>query len=136
MRDADRGSGGQTMKSKISWRWVGLAASVALIAVMPAGNAAKTERHVWGHVHLVSDSLAHRETSLAIDPTNTNHLFLCDPSGVPNIPYNQSYFHVSTDGGRHWSYMRVESSLTDTRTYAFEGGDCDVAFDKGGTMYS
>jgi hypothetical protein len=120
------------MRAKVSWRWIAIASAAALVATMPAGNAAKLQRHTWEKPHLVSDVLAHRETSLAIDPTNTNHLFLCDPSGVPNTPY----FHASTDGGRHWSYMRVESSLTDTRTYAFEGGDCDVAFDQGGTMYS
>jgi hypothetical protein len=47
----------------------------------------------------------------------------------------QSHFHRSTDGGRTWSYVRVEQGVTDTRSYAFEGGDCDVAYDAGGTAW-
>jgi len=61
---------------------------------------------------------------------------ICDPSGVPNTDHGQSYFHLSTDGGRHWKPTNVETSSTDSRKAAFEGGDCDVTFDKGGTMYS
>ena len=32
--------------------------------------------------------------------------------------------------------MRVEGGPSDARNYTFEGGDCDVAFDEGGTMYA
>jgi hypothetical protein len=90
----------------------------------------------WETPVLVSATQAHRETSLALSPTDPNVMSVCDPSGVPNTANNQSYFHRSLDGGRTWSFMRVETSQTDTRMYAFEGGDCDVAFDQGGTMYS
>jgi hypothetical protein len=79
---------------------------------------------------------AHRETSLALDPTNPDVMSICDPSGVPNTANGQSYFHRSLNGGRTWSFMDVEPSQTDPRNFAFEGGDCDVAFDAGGTMYS
>jgi len=91
---------------------------------------------MWGDTVLVSPNRAHRETSLALSPTDPNLLFICDPSGVPNTTYNQSYFHRSTNGGKNWAYLDVEGPNTDPRNYAYEGGDCDVAFDAGGTMYS
>ncbi|MCA1823396.1 MAG: sialidase family protein [Mycobacteriales bacterium] len=93
-------------------------------------------RQVWNKPVMVHRTLAHRETSLALDPVDPNMRFICDPSGVPQTDYNQSYFHVSKTAGKLWSPLRVETSGTDTRSYAFEGGDCDVAFDAGGTMYS
>ena len=124
--------------SKVSLRWAGLASALSLAAMMPLGHAevARQSGHKWLKPVLVSKDQAHRETSLAVDPTDSSHLFICDPSGVPNTEGNQSYFHHSTDAGRHWEYMRVETDQTDARNYAFEGGDCDVAFDKGGTMYT
>lgn len=92
--------------------------------------------NLWNDPVLVSLNQAHRETSIALSPTDPNLLFVCDPSGVPNTGGNQSYFHRSTNGGRNWSYIDVEGPATDPRNYAFEGGDCDVMFDAGGTMYS
>src|SRR5690242_12256237 len=85
---------------------------------------------------LVSSTQAHRETSLALNPANPSEMFLCDPSGVPATGTNQSYFHATKDGGTTWKYMDVEGGQTDLRNYAFEGGDCDVAYDNAGTMYS
>lgn len=90
----------------------------------------------WDAPVLVSASQASRETSIALSPTDPELMVVCDPSGVPNIPNGQSYFHRSTDGGQTWAFLDVEGGATDTRNYAFEGGDCDVAFDAGGTMYS
>ena len=90
----------------------------------------------WKAPVLVSADQAHRETSLAINPKNEKVMLACAPSGVPNTPNNQSYFHVSRNGGRTWEFVRVENDdANDPRKYTFEGGDCDVAFDEGGTMY-
>ena len=85
---------------------------------------------------LVSASQAARETSIDIDPTSTQRQLICDPSGVPAVQNGHSYFHLTTDGGRSWKPEDVESSLADSRRATFEGGDCDVAFDQAGTMYS
>ena len=85
---------------------------------------------------LVSKTQAARETSLAIDPRNPATRIICDPSGVPAVGDGQSYFHLSKDNGRTWKFEDVETSVTDTRTAAYEGGDCDVAFDQGGTIYT
>ena len=85
---------------------------------------------------LVSSTQAARETSLAMDPQDPRQMFLCDPSGVPDTSDNQSYFHATKDAGQTWSFMRVEGGNTDLRNDAFEGGDCDVAYDAAGTMYS
>ncbi len=90
----------------------------------------------WEPPVLVSAEQAHRETSIALSPKDPDLMFICDPSGVPNTDHNQSYFHLSRDGGETWKPERVETEDTDLRRYAFEGGDCDVAFDDGGTMYS
>ena len=90
----------------------------------------------WMAPVLVSADQAHRETSLAINPRNEKVMLACAPSGVPNTQGNQSYFHVSRSGGLTWEPVRVENDdANDPRTYTFEGGDCDVAFDEGGTMY-
>lgn len=90
----------------------------------------------WKAPVLVSADQAHRETSLAINPKNEKVMLACAPSGVPNTENNQSYFHVSRSGGRTWEPVRVENEdEEDARTYTFEGGDCDVAFDQGGTGY-
>ena len=126
------------MRSRVSLRWIGLTGALALMSMMPLGHAevTKARAHRWSPPSLVSATQAHRETSLAVDPTDTNHLFICDPSGVPNTDGNQSYFHQSLNGGKSWKYLRVETEATDSRNYAFEGGDCDVAFDDAGTMYT
>lgn len=125
------------MKIKKSFALVVTTGVAAVVAFAPAGEAGRRpQAHVWEKPALVSATLAHRETSLAVDPTDTSHLFICDPSGVPNTQYNQSYFHASSDAGKTWKFMRVETSTTDTREHAYEGGDCDVAFDAKGTMYS
>src|SRR3954453_18601956 len=85
---------------------------------------------------LVSATEAHRETSLALDPKDPSSMFLCDPSGVPNTEYNQSYFHVTHDGGASWKPIRVEGGQTDLRNYSFEGGECDAAHHAGGPSES
>lgn len=90
----------------------------------------------WGNAVLISDTQAQREESLALSPVDPDLMIACAPSGVPNTGNGQSYFHVSRDGGASWSELRVETASTDPRTLAFEGGDCDVAFDAGGNMYS
>ena len=90
----------------------------------------------WGDPVLVSTDQAHRETSLVINPKDPSMMFVCAPSGVPNVADNQSYFHISSDGGSSWDPLRVEGGADDPRNYAFEGGDCDVAYDEAGTMYA
>jgi hypothetical protein len=89
----------------------------------------------WDAVKPVSLRKAHRESSLAVNPVNENEMLVCDPSGVPNTAEGHSYFHVTRDGGTTWSDLVVEPP-GDSRSYAFEGGDCDVAYDAAGTMYS
>ncbi|MDQ3952122.1 MAG: hypothetical protein M3279_04005, partial [Actinomycetota bacterium] len=56
----------------------------------------------WQAPVVVHADQAHRETSLAISPKNEKVMLACAPSGVPNTQYNQSYFHVSKNGGRTW----------------------------------
>jgi hypothetical protein len=122
--------------TRIATRWiVGAVAAAALAAVATPGTAASSTT-AWDAPVLVSKTQAARETSLVVDPTNPKRQLVCDPSGVPATDNGQSYFHMSTDGGKHWKPTSVETSTTDTRKAAFEGGDCDVAFDQGGTMYS
>ncbi|HJR45037.1 MAG TPA: exo-alpha-sialidase [Actinomycetota bacterium] len=90
----------------------------------------------WSDPVVVSVDQAHRETSIVINPKNENEMLICTPSGVPNVFDNQSYFHMSHNGGESWKPVRVEGGPDDLRNYAFEGGDCDVAYDQGGTMYA
>lgn len=109
------------------------------IAVAPLENEpgpSWTPKPGWSQVHVISTTLSHRETSLAISPVDPNLMIACAPSGVPNTQYGSSYFHVSRDGGVTWLPLDVETGATDPRRFAFEGGDCDVAFDAGGTMYA
>ena len=125
-----------TTMPSVATRWVvGIAAAAALAAVATPGSASSSTTS-WNPPVLVSATKAARETSLVVDPTNPKRQLVCDPSGVPAYANGQSYFHLSTDGGKHWKSTNVETSTTDSRKAAFEGGDCDVAFDKGGTMYS
>lgn len=84
----------------------------------------------------ISTDRGHRETSLAIHPQDGKVMFACAPSGVPNLAGGQSYFFRSLDEGASWQYVDVETSPTDPRQAAFEGGDCDVAFDAAGTIYT
>ncbi|HEV3472531.1 MAG TPA: sialidase family protein [Actinomycetota bacterium] len=106
-----------------------------LLAVAPSSSKPSLKRGAWREPVLVSSNEAHREMSLALSPKDPNLMIACAPSGVPNRQYNQSYFHISRDGGRKWEFEDVEGGQTDTRNYFYEGGDCDVAFDNGGTMY-
>ena len=108
---------------------------LSLLLAAPSSSKPSLKRGNWREPVLVSKDFAHRETSLALSPKDPKLLMACAPSGVPNRQHNQSYFHISRDGGRHWEFEDVEQSQTDTRNYFYEGGDCDVAFDKGGTMY-
>src|SRR4051794_22364838 len=125
-----------TRMPSLATRWVvGAAAAAALAAVATPGTAASATT-AWDAPVLVSATQAARETSLVTDPSNPKRQLVCDPSGVPNTSHGQSYFHLSVDGGKHWKPTNVETAATDTRKAAFEGGDCDVTFDKGGTMYS
>ncbi|HEY7875070.1 MAG TPA: sialidase family protein, partial [Actinomycetota bacterium] len=126
------------MRSRTVLRWIGLAGALALIALVPSVNAKAPKRRVWSKPVLVSHEFAHRETSIAINPSDRNpkHIFVCDPSGVPNTQHNQSFFHLSKDGGKSWEFIRVENDFGDSRNYFFEGGDCDVAMDSSGTLYT
>lgn len=123
-----------TSRAKLAW--AGIAALAAVAVAAAPGGAAPTAKTTWDKPVLVNATKAHRETSLALNPHNPKQLFACDPSGVPAREAHQSYFYRSGDAGKHWAYTTVETSATDTRSYAFEGGDCDVAYDAAGTMYT
>jgi hypothetical protein len=116
-----------------------LAAATSVVAAGPAPTAGAPRGGVaargWNEPVLVSRTHASVETSLAINPRDERELLACSPSGVPAVYDRQSHFFRSTDGGRAWSYVHVEQAFTDTRRYAFEGGDCDVAYDAGGTAW-
>ncbi|HEU0133091.1 MAG TPA: sialidase family protein [Mycobacteriales bacterium] len=114
------------------WAAAALAAAGAAVLAVPTQAAPRTS---WEKPVLVHAQQASRETSLAIDPTDSRRQFVCDPSGVPDVFDGQSYFHVTNDGGHKWKPIRVEGTV-DSRQAAFEGGDCDVAYDAGGTMYT
>jgi hypothetical protein len=107
---------------------------MALVGLLVA-TAAPASATTWNDPVLVSSTQAHRETSLALSPVDDSR-FVCDPSGVPAVGTNQSYFHVSHDGGASWAPIDVEGGQTDLRNNTYEGGDCDVAYDAAGTMYS
>ncbi|HEX8004154.1 MAG TPA: sialidase family protein [Mycobacteriales bacterium] len=124
------------MRPNVRYWWAAAAAVSVAVLTAPSGTAAERPTKGWDTPVLVSGTQAHRETSLAINPRNPSQMLICDPSGVPAVEDGQSYFHLSTDGGRKWRAIDVEPSSTDTRNAAFEGGDCDVAFDAGGTMYT
>lgn len=116
--------------------WIGSAAVAGVALVASSGTAQPRAARGWDPPVLVSGTEAHRETSIALNPRNEKQVFVCDPSGVPAVGKGQSYFHLSTDGGKRWKSVDVEGGTNDTRNAAFEGGDCDVAFDDGGTMYA
>ncbi len=89
----------------------------------------------WDAVEPVSLTKANRESSLVLNPVNEDEMVMCDPSGVPSTTNGHSYFYVTTDGGASWADLEVEPE-GDARRNAFEGGDCDVAYDAGGTIYT
>lgn len=127
------------MRWNAGWRGLVRVVVVALtVAALPGGAAESPPPPAagWEAPVLVSATQAARETSIALSPTDPDIMAVCDPSGVPNAQNNQSYFHRSIDGGATWKFMDVEGGQTDSRNYAFEGGDCDVIFDAAGTMYS
>src|SRR4051812_15539288 len=115
-----------TRMPSVATRWLTAAAAATVLAALATPGTAAGTTTQWDSPVLVSSSQAHRETSLVVDPTNPKRQLICDPSGVPNTQHGQSYFHQSTDGGKHWHPLNVETSSTDTRKAAFEGGDCDV----------
>ena len=121
---------------KTTYRWLLGLTATALCAAAAPGDAATIAAKGWQAPVLVSDRKASRETSLVLNPKNENHMLICDPSGVPAAVDGQSWFYRTTDGGKTWSYLDVETDSTDTRTATFEGGDCDVAYDAGGTMWT
>lgn len=127
------------VRKKVFGIGAALAVSAALVGSSlgaPKPAAPPKPAPGWQAPVLVNADLAHRETSLAINPVNEKVMLACAPSGVPNTGYNQSYFHRTRNGGRTWEPVRVEDDdAGEARTYTFEGGDCDVAFDEGGTMY-
>ena len=124
------------MRVRARYVWIGAASAAMLAAAAAPGGAAGASKVTFDKPVLISDTRAARETSLVLNPKNPSSMFVCTPSGVPAIGSNQSYYYLSSNGGRSWSYEDVETVSTDTRSYAYEGGDCDVTFDKGGTMYS
>ena len=118
-------------------RWAGLGVVVAVAAATaPVAVGETVAPLVFDAPVLVSESQAARETSLALNPADPDDRFICEPSGVPATGNGHSYYHHSTDGGRSWKAITVETSATDTRKAAFEGGDCDVIYDAAGTMYA
>ena len=109
-------------------------AVVACALAVPSTAATRSSRPTFAPPVLISKTQAARETSYQMDPRNPKRRFVCDPSGVPAVGNGESYFHLSNDGGKTWKAEQVEQA--DTRSATFEGGDCDVAFDQGGTMYT
>ncbi|MHB8510709.1 MAG: sialidase family protein [Actinomycetota bacterium] len=90
----------------------------------------------WNPEVVASTDRAQRETSLAIDPTNSDRMMMCDPSGVPDTTDGHSWFFDTIDAGAHWNYLQNTTNPNDTRSLTYAGGDCDVAYDSAGTMYT
>lgn len=103
--------------------------------VAPPPGPGPTGSPGFNNAVAVSTEHAARETSLAIDPVDPATMLICDPSGVPATADGHSWFFRSTDTGASWREINNESP-GDSRSAAFEGGDCDVAFDAAGTMYT
>lgn len=112
---------------------VAAAAGAVLLAAQP-GGAAAPKRLSWDPPVLVSGDRAAREMSLVLNPRDERQMLACAPSGAISRQNEQSHFYLTTDGGRSWSYTDVEND-GDLREHAYEGGDCDVAYDAAGTMY-
>jgi hypothetical protein len=110
---------------------------LSLVPFLPVGSGSGSP--TFGPVVQVSSlGRAQTEASLALDPADPSTLFVCSPSGVPSIGYHQSWFYLSHDAGATWKYTVVENTLAngDTRAATYEGGDCDVAIDAAGTLYT
>jgi len=114
---------------------------------VPIGAAATVDQvgaslpfPLFGPAVNMTQKASHRETSLAVSPKDERVVLACDPSGVPNLApplgNGHSYYYLSTDNGTTWTDLQIEPSQTDPRQATFEGGDCDVAFDAAGTMYT
>lgn len=114
-----------------------IALAAALCAVLASGSTAgRAGTKGWREPVLITTTQGGVEVSLAINPRDERRLAVCGPSGFPAALHGSSYFHGSADGGATWSPLDVETSVTDTRGAAFEGGDCDVAYDAGGTLWT
>lgn len=100
----------------------------------PGGGTPIVPAAGWKKPVLADATLSGREASLAINPMDNSQLFMCTPTGVPQTDYGSSFFTGSNNGGQTWAPVMVEDD--DLRSQTYEGGDCDVAFDEGGTMYS
>ena len=122
--------------SLVRYRVAAGGAVVFVLAALAIPSDAAGSHTRWNLPVLISSTQAARETSIALDPTNPSRAFVCDPSGVPDTQDGQSYFFTTSNGGKKWDYESVETSSSDSRRAAFEGGDCDVAYDSAGTMYS
>jgi hypothetical protein len=124
------------MRVRARYGWIGGAALALTAVAATPGGAASTPRPSFNAPVLISDTRAARETSMVLNPKNPSSVWVCTPSGVPATGSGQSYYYRSSNAGKSWQYTNVETSSSDTRKYAFEGGDCDVTYDQGGTMYS
>ena len=124
------------MRPNLRYWWLGAAMLTAAVGATTPARGAAPKSTGWNPPVAVSTKQAARETSIVMNPRNPNHLFICEPSGVPAVDHGSSFYYMSSDGGKKWRAVDVETATTDTRSYAFEGGDCDVAFDAGGTMYT
>lgn len=125
------------MRPNVRYWWIGAAALATVAAMAAPGTAGPAARKGWQPPVLVSGTRAARETSLVLNPKNPKQMFICEPSGVPALFDGSSFYYVTNDGGKKWKEISVEvGAATDTRQVAFEGGDCDVAYDAAGTMYT
>ena len=124
-----------------------LAVALAALSLLPLAAPATGVGSVafLPPVRVDSQNRAALETSLALNPADGSEMAICSPSGVPSLDvptpvvrfngHGQSFFYLSRDAGATWDYLRVEPP-GDARRNTFEGGDCDVAFDAGGTLYT
>ena len=114
---------------------VALPALVAVALLGQPGGAAAPRRLQWDQPVLVSSQgRAAREMSLVLHPRDERQMLACAPSGVLTKQSPQSHFYRTANGGRPWAYTDVETG--DLRERAYEGGDCDVAYDAAGTLYA
>lgn len=111
-----------------------LAAFALAVAAQPGGASGRTPLR-WDAPVLVSDpGRAAREMSLALHPHDDRRMVACAPAGIINKQSEQSHYYATGDAGRSWDYLDVEPA-GDLRERAYEGGDCDVAYDAAGTLY-
>lgn len=124
-----------------------LAVALAALSLLPLALPATGVGSVafLDPVRVDTQNRANREASLALNPSDESEMAICSPSGVPSVNlvtpvvrvngHGQSFFYHSRDGGATWRYLVVEPPA-DARRNTYEGGDCDVAFDAGGTLYT